>query len=116
MPQPGQLPEIMQMQGSTSVVPENAQEYYTNSFSEVLFKSIGYYVVCDFLIGSNNIVTKEGILYTSGVNFLTLQDPVNGRFTVCDLYALKFVTIYEEPPRNLPAGSRSQNRSRANPR
>ncbi|MBQ2840869.1 MAG: hypothetical protein II996_00930 [Oscillospiraceae bacterium] len=62
--------------------------------SEQLQTSIGYYVSCDFLIGTQIIETRDGILAKVGTNFLTLYQPNLERYIVCDLYALKFITIY----------------------
>ncbi|MCI8649535.1 MAG: hypothetical protein HFG20_05400 [Anaerotruncus sp.] len=86
------------MQNNSTSPPQTTSEFYAESFSEVLIKSIGYYVVCEFLIGTNSVTVKEGILYAAGMNFLTLQDPDSDRFTVCDLYSLKFVTVYNSRP------------------
>ncbi|MBQ9985414.1 MAG: hypothetical protein IJP38_03795 [Oscillospiraceae bacterium] len=62
--------------------------------SEQLQTSIGYYVSCEFLIGTQIIETRDGILAKVGTNFLTLYQPNLERYIVCDLYALKFITIY----------------------
>lgn len=62
--------------------------------SEQLQTSIGYYVSCDFLIGTQLIETRDGILAKVGTNFLTLYQPNLERYIVCDLYSLKFITIY----------------------
>ncbi len=61
---------------------------------EQLQTAIGYYVSCDFLIGTQIIETRDGILAKVGTNFLTLYQPDLERYIVCDLYALKFITIY----------------------
>ncbi len=69
---------------------------------EMLQSSIGFYVVCDFLIGTQNIETRDGILYQVGTNYITLYQQSLNRYIVCDLYSLKFITIYnlrEAPPR-----------------
>ena len=97
------LDEIMKNDPSNMDAPENTNEWYTESFAEVLEKSIGYLVTCEFLIGSNNLVERSGILYAAGMNFVTLQEPENDRYMVCDMYSLKFVTIYNSRtrPRNL---------------
>jgi len=62
--------------------------------AEQLQTAIGYYVSCDFLIGTQIIETRDGILAKVGTNFLTLYQPDLERYIVCDLYALKFITIY----------------------
>lgn len=70
---------------------------------EQLQTAIGYYVSCEFLIGTQMVETRDGILAKVGTNFLTLYQPNLDRYIVCDLYALKFITIYNstEVP-NLP--------------
>lgn len=80
----------------------------------ILKNNLGYYVVCDFLIGTERIETREGILYQSGVNFLTLYNPQYDTYTVCDIYSLKFITFYNTttvPPERL--GTRSSSKSGA---
>lgn len=61
---------------------------------EQLQTAIGYYVSCEFLIGTQILETRDGILAKVGTNFLTLYQPNLERYVVCDLYALKFITIY----------------------
>ena len=74
----------------------NAQRSNDNisMLAEQLQTSIGYYVTCDFLIGTQIIETRDGILAKVGTNYLTLYQPDLDRYIVCDLYALKFITIY----------------------
>lgn len=75
----------------------NAQGQTSNQvemLGEQLQTAIGYYVSCDFLIGTQIIETKDGILAKVGTNFLTLYQPDLERYIVCDLYALKFISIY----------------------
>jgi len=61
---------------------------------EQLQTAIGYYVSCEFLIGTQILETREGILAKVGTNFLTLYQPNLERYIICDLYAVKFITIY----------------------
>ncbi len=85
--------------GGNSVNNQNP----TTMLAEELQSSIGYYVVCDFLIGTQLLETRDGILNSVGVNFIVLYQPELDRYIVCDLYALKFITIYnstEVPARN----------------
>ena len=67
----------------------------TMMLGEQLQTSIGYYVSCEFLIGTQMIETRDGILAKVGTNFITLYQPNLDRYMVCDLYALKFITIYD---------------------
>ena len=69
-------------------------ESQTMMLGEQLQTSIGYYVSCEFLIGTQMIETRDGILAKVGTNFITLYQPNLDRYIVCDLYALKFITIY----------------------
>ena len=88
-----------------AVPPQNQSDYEVNSFSEVLRRSLGYFAVCEFLIGTGGLVEKYGILVVAGDNFVTLYDPDTGRYTTCDLYSLKFVTTYNSrvrPPNFMP--------------
>ena len=73
---------------------ENGTEDRIEMLGEQLQTAIGYYVTCDFLIGTQIIETRDGILAKVGTNFLTLYQPDLERYIVCDLYALKFITIY----------------------
>ncbi|HIT53416.1 MAG TPA: hypothetical protein IAD07_05695 [Candidatus Fimivicinus intestinavium] len=75
--------------------PQNAQEYYLDSLSAILRANVGQPVSCEFLIGTNNIVRREGFLYSSGVNYMTLYQPNENRYMVCDIYSLKFVSFYD---------------------
>ncbi|MBE6912244.1 MAG: hypothetical protein IJO61_02050 [Oscillospiraceae bacterium] len=70
-------------------------EAQTMMLGEQLQTSIGYYVSCEFLIGTQMIETRDGILAKVGTNFITLYQPNLDRYIVCDLYALKFITIYD---------------------
>ncbi len=84
-------------------VEEAQEELYFESFGDVLRRAIGYYTVCEFLIGTSNLQIKSGILYAAGSNFVTLQNPDDNSFTVCDIFSLKFATIYDShtPPRGV---------------
>ena len=54
---------------------------------------IGQNVKAEFVVGSNQYVEKTGMLIDVGVNYFVLLD-TNTRTTImCDLYAVKFVTV-----------------------
>ena len=80
---------------------QGANENQFQMLGEQLQTAIGYFVSCEFLIGTQIIETRDGILAKIGTNFLTLYQPDLERYIVCDLYALKFITIYNttEVPR-----------------
>lgn len=96
--------------------PQSGREYYLDTLSAILQENIGNPVTCEFLIGTNNIVRRDGVLYSAGVNFLTLYQPNEGRYVVCDIYSLKFITFYgprgqnttmsfNSPGRTTPSGN-----------
>ena len=88
-----------QTAGTTLLRPEptpNTQDQDT--FAEIMAANIGAYVLVQFLIGSASLVDKEGYLYAVGANFVTIYEPLDDRYVVCDLYSVKFVTIYNTSP------------------
>lgn len=71
----------------------NQSPAYPGSWQQVLKNNEGQYCVIDFLIGTENLVQREGILYDVGVSFVVLFEPRSGNYIVCDLYSIKFVTF-----------------------
>ena len=67
---------------------------FVGSLQKVLANNIGEYVVMEFLIGTSEIVRKQGILYLVGTGYVVLFDDVIGNYIVCDLYAIKFTYFY----------------------
>ena len=82
---------------------QTSEEVYRASLAAILQQNIGLYVICEFLIGTVQMQVKDGILFKVGVNFITLFQEEENRYIMCDLYSLKFVTIYNSKtkPRNL---------------
>lgn len=64
------------------------------SVQKVLTNNIGQYVVMEFLIGTENIVRKQGILYFVGTSYVVLFDDVINNYIVCDLYSIKFTYFF----------------------
>ena len=89
--------------------PQNNEDVYRGSLAAILQQNIGVYVVCEFLIGTQNIQMKDGLIYAVGVNFLTLYQEEYDTYVMCDIYSLKFVTFYDtrSKPRNLRNNRRS---------
>lgn len=72
-------------------------------FQEALANNIGEFVVIEFLIGTDIIEKKQGILFNVGVSFVTLFEEDTKTFVICDFYSIKFVTFYlpgQRPPKN----------------
>lgn len=68
---------------------------YQGSIQQILKDNVGQYVDVEFLIGTNGLTIRSGVLYAVGVSYIVLFDRKNNRYTICDLYSIKFVTIYD---------------------
>ena len=66
---------------------------FQGSMQQVLQENIGNYVIVDFLIGTGNLESRQGVLYTVASQFLVLFDDINLRYVVCDIFSVKFVTF-----------------------
>lgn len=75
--------------------PATVSEAYLSSLKSLLNKNTGNYVVAAFLIGTQNLVSWEGILYDVGSDFLTIYQEGRDRYIVCDIYSLKFIEFYD---------------------
>lgn len=64
------------------------------SMQELLADNLGLYAVCEFVVGTQDMTAKEGILYSVGRSFLVLYDERQQNFVVCDIFSIKFVTFY----------------------
>ncbi len=77
---------------------------FQGSMQQVLQENIGKYVMVDFLIGNNTIVTRQGILYSVATQFIVLADTLNRRYIVCDIFNIRFVTfLFEELQNQQPS-------------
>ena len=63
------------------------------SFQEMLMESMGKFLVCRFLIGTNELVSAAGTLKNVGRDYFILEDPCTGMSTTCDLYSVKFISV-----------------------
>ena len=68
---------------------------YRDTIIQFLSENLGEYVVCEFLIGTELLQTRQGILYSVGTNYLILYEEETATYVICDIYALKFVTFYQ---------------------
>ncbi len=64
------------------------------SMQQILANNIGEYVLVEFLVGTQQMVRKQGILYHVGTAYLTLYDDSLRNFIVCDIFSIKFVYFY----------------------
>ncbi len=84
------------MQNNNFNVPPD-QDFNTVSFQgsmqQVLQENIGNYVIVEFLIGTGNLISRQGVLYSVATQFLVLYDEFEARYVVCDIFSVKFVTF-----------------------
>ncbi len=64
---------------------------YMNGF---LRTQIGRRCEVEFLIGSNEVVSRTGKLLGVGLNYILLQDMQTDDVVACDFYSIKFVRFY----------------------
>ena len=69
-------------------------EEMRGSMQAILSQNIGNFVVIEFLIGTGEIVRKQGMLYLVGRSFVTLYDEPVNNFIICDIFSVKFVYFY----------------------
>ena len=63
---------------------------YTPAF---LREQIGRLMRVEFLIGTNNMVDRIGILADVGASYILLRSFENDSLVYCDIYSIKFITI-----------------------
>ena len=75
----------------------NSPEILTNNIYTPAFlrEQIGKLMRVEFLIGTGSLVTRSGVLNTVGVSYIVLYEAAQDRYMICDLYSIKFVTIYD---------------------
>lgn len=92
-------PDLTPQEPETDVNnPQTINEAYLGSLQAALRNNLGYFVVIEFLIGTDSLTEKEGILYSVGNNFVTLYEQETDRYIVCDLFSIRFVTFFRLTP------------------
>lgn len=82
--------------GGNFTVPSGiGYDAYQGSIQQILRDNVGQYVDVEFLIGTGSLVTRSGVLNAVGVSYIVLYDATAGRYMICDLYSVKFVTFYD---------------------
>lgn len=75
--------------------PGSRQEEYMGSLKAMLRQNKGNYLVATFLVGTQNLVSWEGILYEVGNDYMTIYQEPRDRYIVCDIYSLKYMEFYD---------------------
>ena len=83
------------------VTDSNSPEVLTNNIYTPAFlrEQIGKLVRVEFLIGTNNLTDRTGILEDVGASYILLRSIESGNLVFCDIYSIKFVSIAEYPYR-----------------
>lgn len=81
------------------VTDSNSPEVLTNNIYTPAFlrEHLGKLVRIEFLIGTNNLVDRVGILEDVGVSYILLRSIESNTLVYCDIYSIKFVTISDNP-------------------
>ena len=81
--------------------PLTVEEAYRGSLKAMLAKYVGTYIVATFLVGTQNTVSWEGVLYDVGNDYMTIYQQGRDRYIVSDIYSLKFIEFYDTSRREL---------------
>jgi len=65
---------------------------YTQGY---LKTKIGSYIKIEFLIGTNMLIDREGILEKVGISYVVIREAGTNDELMCDIYSIKFVRIFD---------------------
>jgi len=71
--------------------PTELGKEYTQGYLKTI---IGQRVKIFFLLGTNIIQDRDGILKEVGISYVVIQELETNLLILCDIYSIKFVTIY----------------------
>ena len=77
--------------GKGNGMPMNREEAYQMSWKALLANNVGRRVVVSFLMGTQQTVVAEGVLYEVGSDYIVLYQPSRDSYITADLYSVKFV-------------------------
>jgi len=72
--------------------PTNIGTDYTQGY---LRSQIGKRMRVTFLLGTNLIQDRIGVLEEVGISYITLRDDETSNLVMCDIYSIKFVNIFK---------------------
>lgn len=81
-------------------INQDLPEILTNNIYTPAFlrEQIGKLMRVEFLIGTNNMVDRVGILEDVGASYILLRAIESDNIVYCDIYAIKFITISNSSP------------------
>lgn len=76
-------------------INQNSPEILTNNIYTPAFlrEQIGRLMRVEFLIGTNNLTDRIGILEDVGASYILLRSIESNNLIYCDIYSIKFITI-----------------------
>ena len=76
-------------------INQNSPEILTNNIYTPAFlrEQIGKLMRVEFLIGTNNLTDRIGILEDVGASYILLRSVESDNLVYCDIYAIKFVVF-----------------------
>lgn len=81
---------VNQRETRQNVIDQNSPEILTNP---IYTPGFGKLMRVEFLIGTNNLVDRIGILQDVGASYILLRSFENDSLVYCDIYSIKFITI-----------------------
>lgn len=88
---PSQVPLMTSPFETAPGSPTDLDVEYTQGY---LRTQIGKRMRVTFLLGTNTIQDREGVLERVGVSYIILKEAQTGNLTLCDIYSIKFVVIF----------------------
>lgn len=81
------------------IINQDSPETLTNNIYTPAFlrENIGKLMRVEFLIGTNNLVDRTGILIDVGASYILLRALESDVITYADIYSIKFITISNLP-------------------
>jgi len=64
-----------------------------------LTTQIGKYIKIEFLIGTNMLIDREGVLKQVGISYIVIQESGTNDLLMCDIYSIKFVRVFDTQPK-----------------
>ncbi|MBQ8606225.1 MAG: hypothetical protein IJ408_05755 [Clostridia bacterium] len=87
--------------GNQSELDDLIGTNYNGSLAQMLSQNTGRRIIVDFLVGTSNLIRKEGILYLVGVSYIVIFDDKANIYTVCNLYSIEFVSFIPNTPNSM---------------
>ena len=90
---------MLKMENRNVQINENSPEILTNNIYTPAFlrQNIGKLMRVEFLIGTNNLVDRIGILEDVGASYIILRSLESLTRIYADIYSIKFITISDYP-------------------